>query len=337
MSEDSKPHVNLSLLKERLTIPKLWEILQLGPVPRSGQTVASPFRDDRNPSFSIFQNGTAFKDHATDEKGDVIEFYRLHAECSFQDAIYACAQFAGIEVEQDGYIPLQAPREPVSEKEEPPVQLAQSDVELCENAKREFLASATDDFVMDNHELNEFLERKKIRTKTLIKLATEDCLGFYMGKLLFRYECGIKIRWKYESSHSARWLCGKAKHCLWRAHKPIPMSVRSVVLTEGETDLMALLEERPEKPECKYLAIPAASWAPTKRLAYRIAACRHVLLAMDGDKAGRKAVERIVPALRPYAKSIYVMDLPEGKDLGLLRAVQPGYVTKNFDNMVRQI
>ncbi|MCW1883817.1 hypothetical protein OKA04_03695 [Luteolibacter flavescens] len=37
----------------------------------------SPFRDERTPSLSIFDNGTSWKDWGTGEGGDVVEFVRL--------------------------------------------------------------------------------------------------------------------------------------------------------------------------------------------------------------------------------------------------------------------
>lgn len=46
-----------------------------GDRPTKDGVCRSPFREERNPSFSIFGNGTRFKDHATGDSGDAITFY----------------------------------------------------------------------------------------------------------------------------------------------------------------------------------------------------------------------------------------------------------------------
>lgn len=62
-------------IKDQITIPVLaeklfpgWEPKKLGP---------APHREDRKPSFSVYKDGKRFKDFATDERGDVFDFYRL--------------------------------------------------------------------------------------------------------------------------------------------------------------------------------------------------------------------------------------------------------------------
>lgn len=62
----------LQRAKERLTIQDVWPRLGLPGTP--GKSCRSPFRDDRNASFSIFDKGRAWKDHATGEGGDQIDF-----------------------------------------------------------------------------------------------------------------------------------------------------------------------------------------------------------------------------------------------------------------------
>jgi hypothetical protein len=51
----------------------------------------SPFRKDENPSFSIYENGTKWKDHGTGEQGDGFDFYQRttgkNASQAFQDFV----------------------------------------------------------------------------------------------------------------------------------------------------------------------------------------------------------------------------------------------------------
>jgi len=58
--------------KEKYTIADIWNAVGLEGEPRA--SCRSPFRDERSPSFSIFDDGKAWHDHATGEGGDVISF-----------------------------------------------------------------------------------------------------------------------------------------------------------------------------------------------------------------------------------------------------------------------
>lgn len=60
--------------REKYTIADAWHLLGLEGAPKS--SCKSPFRDDKNPSFSIHTGGTAWTDHSTGEGGDVVEFLR---------------------------------------------------------------------------------------------------------------------------------------------------------------------------------------------------------------------------------------------------------------------
>ena len=65
-------HHDIPALKDRLLIPEVWQRLRL-----EGQPAAkcrSPFREDKNPSFSITKDGRRWKDYGTGQGGDVIDF-----------------------------------------------------------------------------------------------------------------------------------------------------------------------------------------------------------------------------------------------------------------------
>ena len=61
-------------IKDRRTIFDEWGRLGLPNPPTHTGVVCSPFREDRTPSFSVFEQGRAWKDFGTDEGGDVISF-----------------------------------------------------------------------------------------------------------------------------------------------------------------------------------------------------------------------------------------------------------------------
>jgi hypothetical protein len=74
----------LEAAKEQLSIPALWQLLNLPGKP--ARSCRSPFREDRNPSFSIYDGGRKWKDHATGEGG---EKPRLDGDC-FRAAACRC-------------------------------------------------------------------------------------------------------------------------------------------------------------------------------------------------------------------------------------------------------
>ena len=60
---------------ERLSVCDVWQRLGVEGKPgRNGKACRSPFRPDRNPSFSIYMDGRRWKDHATGEGGDAADF-----------------------------------------------------------------------------------------------------------------------------------------------------------------------------------------------------------------------------------------------------------------------
>lgn len=59
-------------IKLAYRIPAAWRDLALDGEP--GKSVRSPFRKEKNPSFSVFDDGRHWRDFATGEHGDVLDF-----------------------------------------------------------------------------------------------------------------------------------------------------------------------------------------------------------------------------------------------------------------------
>ncbi len=95
---------NLPEIKERLLIPEVWQKLSLEGQP--GVTCRSPFRPDKNPSFSITKDGQRWKDFGTGQSGDVIDFIAMARQLSKGDAVRLFLELAGV--------PRQAPATPRS-------------------------------------------------------------------------------------------------------------------------------------------------------------------------------------------------------------------------------
>jgi hypothetical protein len=93
-------------IKARITIPILGE--KLFPGWRAGRSCLSPFRDEKNPSFSVYADDSRFHDYATGEDGDVFDFYRLAIGCTPKEAFLAVKEMAGGKVFNARPIPIRA-------------------------------------------------------------------------------------------------------------------------------------------------------------------------------------------------------------------------------------
>lgn len=81
-------------IKSRLTIPQVWTALNLSGQP--SKSCCSPFRQEKNPSFSVYDNGRKWKDFGSGDGGDVIAFVQHARNCSFKEALSYCAQLIGM-------------------------------------------------------------------------------------------------------------------------------------------------------------------------------------------------------------------------------------------------
>ena len=84
----------LQAAKERLLIPALWLLLSLPGKP--GRSCGSPFREDRNPRFSVYDGDRRWKDHATGEGGDAVDFLVRALNLSNEDARRKLIELAGV-------------------------------------------------------------------------------------------------------------------------------------------------------------------------------------------------------------------------------------------------
>lgn len=74
----------LNEAKAALTVADAWHRLGLPGKPR--KSCRSPFREDRSPSFSVYDNGQRWKDHSTGTGGDVCDFIAAALNVTLGDA-----------------------------------------------------------------------------------------------------------------------------------------------------------------------------------------------------------------------------------------------------------
>ena len=88
----------LQMAIEKLTIDFLWDHFGYGP--KKGNPVRSPFRNESNPSFSIYRdkNGKQrFKDHGqSDHRGDSFDFFQLAIKKDSHEAFKPFLELAGM-------------------------------------------------------------------------------------------------------------------------------------------------------------------------------------------------------------------------------------------------
>jgi hypothetical protein len=90
-----------SLLKRAVasvTVDRLWEHFGFKPRGRANP-VCSPFRDERNPSFSVYDEGRRWKDHGNGDRGDSFDFYQRATNQDASAAFVAFIEFAGLGAE----------------------------------------------------------------------------------------------------------------------------------------------------------------------------------------------------------------------------------------------
>jgi len=96
----------------------------------------------------------------------------------------------------------------------------------------------------------------------------------------------------------------------WPAGRPDPGA--EVLLTEGEPDALAALSAR-QDDNLAVAALPGTA-TPVERVTAELASASIVYLALDGDKAGRAAADRVARALQNFT-TLRIVKLGEGEDL----------------------
>jgi hypothetical protein len=80
-------------IKTRYSVADAWR--DEGCQGEPGRSCKSPFREDRHASFSVYENGRKFRDHASDEGGDVLDFIAKARGCSPAEALAVARERLG--------------------------------------------------------------------------------------------------------------------------------------------------------------------------------------------------------------------------------------------------
>lgn len=80
-------------IKARYTVAEAWR--DEGCPSEPSRSCKSPFRDDKHASFSVYDDGRKFKDHADDCGGDVREFIAKARGCTPAEALAVARERVG--------------------------------------------------------------------------------------------------------------------------------------------------------------------------------------------------------------------------------------------------
>ena len=298
--------------REAYTISDAWQMLRLPGEPKP--SCKSPFRDERTPSFTIFDDGKAWKDHGTGEGGDVIEFIRFAIGGDHRAVRDWLKERIGIDLYDHG--DGKAPSRPA--KVATASTAIQWPAELIEGTTATWKA---------------FADLKGLRYSTADVLVRAGILRFC--KLEDGTKCFVLTDAARRSAEIRR-LDGKTfgeskAFPLRGVNKSWPVgcdliryasSESSVLIVEGATDLLTAIDlyTRYRREECG-----SRRWVPVailgagcKALAPEAAALirgRRCRIVPDADPAGDKMAEQWSGLLRTIGCTVDVVDLPRGTDL----------------------
>lgn len=277
--------LSIDEIKARLTIPDVWRMLQLPGEP--GKSCAAPTRPDKKPSFSVFDDGRRWKDHASGEGGDVLDFIAQAMKCGNAEAIQWAREQCG------GAMPSRAPvaHGPTKDAKPKPPPTVRPGTEA---------------------ELEDLSERRGFDLATLHDAQLRGLLGFanVFGKVAWcvrdpggRIMEGRRLDgelWEAFGSMPARkvhaWGHGKT----WPVNLDAAAKLPKLALCEGGPDLLAALEIVRREGKAESVGVVAMLGAANSRFdaeALPLFRGKIVRIFCHADGAGRKAAKAWARAL----------------------------------------
>jgi hypothetical protein len=326
-------------VRDTITIYHVWRHLELRGKPSS--KCRSPFRPDRNPSFSVSEDGKLFNDFAEpNHKGDVFKFYALAKPCEIGEAIRALGVWAGLRKDDGPGRSLAAPR-PILELEpiattprepgepEPELQLTDENRQAITNAI-EALKANPDAIAKWRHWSRE----------TVLKLSSEGVLGLWEGDSpAFIFERGLKARTKATGKAKRVWWPVKVPQAtsLWRGHLLRPEHQR-VFITAGEPDAITLIDSGIEADGPTFVVALSGETYDIKRSGELVQfKGRDVVLVADLDTAGITSFRKNLSYLAGVAKSVCCLNVAYShavvdiKDITDLRDARGGLTVEEIE------
>ena len=244
-----------------------------------------PFHCEKTPSFFVYPNGTDATCFGCGWKGDIFDYVMKRDGVSFSRALKTLKTSSHARI----------PARPKSQNK------IRSEHDPLTGDQRQIMTAAAA-CVAETEWLQERIASpRKWNPNTIQILSQQGYLGWYRGALAFIYPNGLKLRkWPYKDFS---WEFGH-QH-LWRGDRI--KSAQNILLTEGETDAITLIDMGVEKAdEVAVVCMPGASsfqeeWA-------KLFSGKTVTMCFDSDEAGQAATTRVAALLHPYAAEIRVVN-----------------------------
>ena len=277
--------LSIEEIKGRLTIPDVWRVLQLPGEP--GKSCAAPTRADKKPSFSVFDEGRRFRDHATGDGGTVIDFIQLALNVPLEGALKWAREQCG------GVMPSCAPvvHGPSKEaKPKPPPKLRPG----------------------TEAELEDLSERRGFELATLLDAQARGLLGFanVFGKVAWFVSdpCGRIMEgrrldgelWEAFGAMPARKVHAFGHGKTWPVNLDAAAKLPKLALCEGGPDALAALEIVRREGKAESVGVVSMLGAANTRFdaeALPLFRGKVVRIFCHADEAGRKAAKAWARAL----------------------------------------
>ncbi len=272
-------------IKTRFTIPSL--AAELYPDWRPAKSCLSPFRPDRTPSFSVFDEGRRFRDFATGDCGDVLDFYARAKGISPEEALVELWDRLGAGNVPPSAVHATSPKERIGPSSENPLALPHQ-LTKPEQTQARILA---ENLLSDPSLIDAIAATRGWKPDTIRGLALEGELGLTAeGVLVFIYATGWKFRWKDDAGkRQIKWAPG-ARKWFWRG--ALLAAAGEIYLTEGETDTINLLDEGLEVEGRKVVALPDAGFTNIEPWLFLFSG-KTVIFFADPDEPGQQCAGRI--------------------------------------------
>ena len=257
----------------------------------------SPFREDNNPSFDVFYSEDGIQrygDFADPENryGSVIDLVMQFEKLSYAKAMPEVRHIFELFKEEIDWTEELNPTDRLAELPDPV---------LDEHLDLPVVSTTSSKVV---HDL--LRTRPGISIESLQAFDVRDG-GHYLAAI-YPDRRAIRIR-----NEGDKWFERGSKVSLYHApgQGPNEHLDRTILLVEGESDAWAAYGSFGE--DMVVCAIPGTGHLPEKYLSIFMG--RQVLIAFDGDSAGRNASRSWAAALSEGGTSVSILPMPEGRDL----------------------
>jgi len=288
--------------RSKITIFDAWEMLGLNGEPKT--TCKSPFREDRSPSFSIHSKGKAFKDHATGDGGDVIEFIRLAIGGDHRDVRKWIAERI-----ESIHVTDSKPKAVTSKVIQYPAELITGDFETW----KAFAKSRNLTFPAVHSMVKGGLLRFCVIDGHKSFVVTDAANIAAEIRRIDKKPFGKSKAYPLKGVDKS-WMPGMD-------HLRLAPKSTAVLVTEGASDLLSAIDlysrYRRNGGSCSWLpaALLGAGCRELSPEALKLIRGRHVRLVPDGDKAGDQMADHWTQYLRKNGCSVDVVNLPRDTDV----------------------